>query len=120
MADKYKASLPEPSPRNAGREVTPILLDHINRLGQEGELSLHQVEELCSLVKERDAYGRVKYGQPLMTEDGRDDIEDARQEIGDFIQYVVKASANGKDLSAISSLLASTTIVFDSLLRSGE
>lgn len=34
-----------------------------------------------------------------MTEDGRDDIEDLLQEIGDALQYAMKAKLNGRNLS---------------------
>jgi len=57
------------------------------------------------LVKQRTEFGMKKYGQPLMTEDGRDSVEDAMQELGDLIQYTFKALLNGNDVTPIKELI---------------
>ena len=44
---------------------------------------------LIVLVEERNAFGVAKYGQPLMTQDGRNGIEDARQELCDLVSTAV-------------------------------
>lgn len=62
-------------------------------------------DELIHLVRERDAFGRAKYGQPLMSNDGRNGIEDARQELGDLLQYVMKCKLAGQDISDLLSLI---------------
>ncbi len=53
------------------------------------------------MVLARDAFGRAKYGQPLMTGDGRDGVEDALQELGDAAQYIFKAAATGQDVEPL-------------------
>lgn len=63
------ASVPEPAPRERGEAVTPALLAWLDaRATTPGAL------ELAVLVCERDAFGRAKYGQPLMSEDGRNTL----------------------------------------------
>ena len=44
-------------------------------------------------MRERDAYGRELYGQPLRAEDGRDSDIDAYQEILDLAAYMRKGMA---------------------------
>ena len=57
------------------------------------------------LIRARDAFGRKKYGQPLMSEDGRDTALDALQEMGDLLQYVWKARLRNESLTEIRALL---------------
>jgi hypothetical protein len=73
-------SVPEPPPKPHGLVVPDELIKRL------------QSPALIALVKERTAFGMKKYGQPLMTEDGRDGVEDARQELGDLLQYVCKVA----------------------------
>lgn len=89
------ASVPEPNPIPEGKVVSNILINWISENG--GEDSKACIE----LIRERDLFGRQKYGQPLMTKDGRNTIEDLRQEIGDALQYTMKAIENGEDLSPV-------------------
>jgi hypothetical protein len=49
-------------------------------------------DHLKELIKARHEYGLKKYGQGLMSEDGRNTMEDARQEAGDLLQYLFKAT----------------------------
>lgn len=95
------ASVPEPPPKPHGIAVTPILLKWIDT----ADVSESVKTEAIALVKKRDAFGRAKYNQPLMTKDGRDDIEDAMQELGDLLQYIQKAKLNGKDTSALKKFV---------------
>lgn len=81
-----KASTPEPAPKRGGREVTPLLITTLKSMGYSRSIAL---------VEARHAFGVAKYGQGLMTGDGRDDIEDLEQELGDAIQYAFKARLNG-------------------------
>ena len=86
-------SRPEPTPHAQGQVVPDLLclwLEYIDA-----------PPETLQLIRERDRFGRQKYGQPLMTDDGRDTIEDARQELGDLIQYVFKARLRGQDVEPI-------------------
>ncbi len=89
------SSIPEPSPKFKGDIVPDALIDHI---ANRSTLCSEEREMFVSLIKERDAFGRAKYGQPLMSGDGRNGIEDARQELGDFIQYAYKCKMAGIDL----------------------
>lgn len=82
------ASVPEPAPINKGVEVTPLLLNWLNQNGAS--------ESTLSLIHARHQYGLKKYGQGLMTEDGRNTFEDARQEAGDLLQYLFKAHLRGE------------------------
>lgn len=76
-------SFPEPPPKPHGFIVPDQLIEFIQSHGN----NIH----LIQLIRERDAFGRAKYGQPLMSEDGRNGIEDARQELGDLLQYAFKS-----------------------------
>lgn len=85
-------------PQPIGDIVPDALIDHI---ANHSALGLEEREMFVSLIKERDAFGRAKYGQPLMSGDGRNGIEDARQELGDFIQYAYKCKMAGIDLKEL-------------------
>jgi hypothetical protein len=58
------------------------------------------------LIMERNAFGMVKYGQSLYLEDNtRDTVQDAREEIGDLLQYLYKAKQNGENISEFKDYL---------------
>ena len=81
-------SVPEPPPINKGVEITPLLLQY-----------LHDApSHLKDLIEARYRFGLNKYGQPLMSEDGRNTAEDALQEAGDLLQYLFKGYIR-KDIS---------------------
>lgn len=82
-----KPSQPEPPPTGNGDLVTPSLTE-----------ALADYPELAALVSARDAFGRAKYGTGLRTNNGRDPIEDARQELGDLLQYVWQAKMEVRDI----------------------
>ena len=99
-----EADYPEPPPVNVGREVTPALLNWLQNL----PLRMNDdwgVDTARDLIKSRAAFGLQKYGQPLRTEDGRNVIHDARQELGDLLQYVMSAHMQSLDLGPIRRLL---------------
>jgi len=89
-------SRPEPTPKERGEPVAPTLIAYLEDSGH---------HEVARLVRERDAYGRQKYGQQLHSDDGRDEVEDLRQELGDALQYAFAAKMNGRDLSEIETIL---------------
>ena len=95
-------NLPQPPPKPEGREVFRELVIFLLKL----KMSRKRVAQAIELISARDAFGRAKYGQPLMTTDGRDDIEEAVQEIGDAMMYIHKAKMNGKDLKPVREHLA--------------
>lgn len=87
-----EASRPEPPPVPRGEPVSKWLI---------ALLSMDGFDATADVVRARDAFGREKYGQPLMTEDGRDGVEDALQELGDAAQYIFKAAATGQDVEPL-------------------
>lgn len=68
---------------------------------------------LVQLIYERDVYGRAKYGRPLMIDDGRDSVEDARHKFGDMMQYAYKARMNGEDLSEFRDMIGTLLQIVD-------
>lgn len=101
MSTYVAISVPEPDPINKGIIVPDKLIQYI----KESSLGSSTKDKAVRLILERDAFGRNKYGQPLRSEDGRDSIEDARQEVGDLMNYVYKAKINGVDLTIIRQYL---------------
>jgi len=55
----------------------------------------HGHNDAAILSFERDAFGQEKYGQPLMSNDGRDTIKDIEDEVGDALHYITKAKMQG-------------------------
>ena len=89
-------SIPEPSPVAKGHNVPEALIECINNSNLTDELAPYR-ESLVQLIRQRDEFGRQKYGQPLMSEDGRSGVEDAKQELGDLLQYAFKCKLNGSE-----------------------
>jgi hypothetical protein len=93
-------SVPEPPPLPHGLVIPDrliSLLQDLQRAEIEGSVEHKQqtafyLAELEQLIRDRDAFGRAKYGQPLMSEDGRNGVEDCKQEIGDMLQYFLKTA----------------------------
>lgn len=56
-------SVPEPDPKESGVEVTAPLLEHVK-----------DYRHVVALIRERHAFGLKKYGQPLMSLDGRNGL----------------------------------------------
>jgi len=83
---------PQPPPVNKGTPVPPAF----QAWAREKNFVV-----AAELSKSRSDFGIEKYGQPLMTQDGRDSVEDAIDEIGDFFHYTQKAIMNGEDLSRL-------------------
>lgn len=97
--DRASASVPEPAPKNEGEDVTAWVLRMFKALSPQiktkgGEN--HGLQAMIALVEARRAFGIEKYGQPLMSQDGRDTLEDLRQEIGDAVAYTFKALISGE------------------------
>lgn len=106
---------PEPSPKVEGVAVSPMLLEWIKANQWLSELDKGQI---TSIITDRCKYGMEKYGQQLMTHDGRDDVIDALQEMGDLLQYAFKAKLNGR-LEELNTFLR-PSIVALLLLLSGK
>jgi|DEB0MinimDraft_6_1074348.scaffolds.fasta_scaffold96415_2 hypothetical protein len=102
-------SIPEPPPKDKGFSIPCALINFIESSCSDEDIK----REAIHLITMRDRFGRAKYGQPLMSEDGRDCIEDAMQEIGDLMQYVFKAKCNGRDLEPIRKMMTVALIILE-------
>lgn len=90
-------SVPEPKPKNRGVVIPDLLIEYLR--------GYDNSQAAVKLIQDRDAFGRSKYGQPLMSQDGRDSVEDAMQEIGDCMQYLYKAHVNGENVDRIREVI---------------
>lgn len=97
-------SIPEKSPVNKGIPIYEISISDIKNI-PDTIISQPIKNEALSLLEARYNFGVRKYGQPLMSEDGRDDIEDCLQELGDTIQYLTKAKYNKLDTTKIKNMI---------------
>lgn len=93
-------SKPESSPINKGIPIYNIAVENVIKVIK-NEDKKELKEDMLNLLEARYNFGLSKYKQPLMSEDGRDDIEDCLQEIGDAIQYLSKAIYNKKDITKL-------------------
>lgn len=82
----------QPAPHNVGIPISPLLISWLEKL------NLYQTADL---VRNRCEFGISKYGQMLMSGDGRDSVKDALEEIGDCLQYTFKALHNGEDITSL-------------------
>ena len=68
-------------PVNKGTEVYPKLKKQFDYI---------KCPLLLDIIEKRYLFGIKKYGQPLMSEDGRDTFRDVVDELGDAAQYIAK------------------------------
>ena len=99
----------QPRPVQRGVPVVPVLL----RWLRERSTSLCAVDRdaLASLLQQRYEMGLAKYGQPLMSDDGRDSARDAAEELLDALCYATAmhlkdptSRENACDMNAIRTL----------------
>jgi hypothetical protein len=90
------SSIPPEHIRNAGEPVFPELRNR---------LEFYYSERLLDLVNQREAYGIAKYGQTLMSDDGRDTPTEIVNEMLDMLAYLTKWSMQNPDNYAISYAL---------------
>jgi hypothetical protein len=83
----------QPAPVARGLCVPEYLIAYLKMTGAS--------EDVVRLIEQRDAFGRKKYGQSLHTEDGRRDLQDALEEIGDFMQYAFKMRLKGSSTASL-------------------
>lgn len=93
-------SVPEPAPKNEGEAIFPLVLKALDEVKDK-----KYNDDIVKLLNQRNNYGLKKYGQGLMSKDGHDSVEDCVQEIGDCIQYFIKAKHNKEDLTKIKQAL---------------
>ena len=106
-------SKPEPAPAPEGLEVYDHLCRWVDHFYPDKN---QEVLDFAELIQARHNYGKQKYNQPLRTGDGRDDLEDARQELGDLAMYVTKARMNHRDVDELKGFLE----IVESLLEDKE
>lgn len=106
MGLHLRASQPEPPPTGNGELVTPPLL-----------AALRDHPDLRALVAARDAFGQSKYGTGLRCHNGRNPLEDARQELGDLLQYLWQALLEGRDISNQLDMMARAITVLQGAKR---
>jgi len=91
----------QPVPKKKGVKVPPVLISFIREMDLPDQVKQNAV----TLVTARDSLGKEKYGQSLMSDDGRDPYIDALQELGDLLQYLMQCRLNGVDVAGIRELL---------------
>lgn len=89
----HPAETPQPPPKPLGEPVTDALIEWIHL---QSDLSKDEKEKVIEIIEGRRRFGLEKYGQLLMTHDGRSTAADAIQEAGDLLQYAYKAKMNGE------------------------
>lgn len=107
---------PQPAPVMRGEPVSPKLMRWISLADQ---LSEKERAEAIKLISERCKKGLAEYGQPLMSEDGRDTIRDAREEAADLLQYIYKACMRGEKKRLIEEVGPLLRLI-EALLLSSE
>ena len=83
---------PQPPPVPEGVPVPPLFQEWAQKNGYVASVALSE---------SRSSFGISKYGQPLMSEDGRDSVEDALDEVGDFNHYMQKAALRGENTTVL-------------------
>jgi hypothetical protein len=101
-----KIGLPEPlypqqqsAPKSGGVEVYSLLDKYLK--GTAGENN----EYLKKKLKERYDFGKSKYGQGLMTGDGRNSSRDLEEELLDAIYYLAKCLHNKEKIDNSKMML---------------
>ncbi|NDJ14089.1 MAG: hypothetical protein EBY17_23330 [Acidobacteriia bacterium] len=100
-ARKSLDSTPEKAPVKLGEPVTPALIVWLRGQG----LPNSELLPIIAGIEERSAAGLEKYDQVLMSGDGRDSVNDARQELLDFLQYAQAAKMKNRSLAPLESLV---------------
>jgi len=93
-------------------DVTPLLISAITN----SSLSKEEKSKVLVLIQQRYEYGMKKYGRCLNTLDGRDDVVDAMEELGDLLQYTYKAKLNG-NLSKLKEEMSPCLKMLEKILK---
>jgi hypothetical protein len=123
-------SKPEPKPVPRGEIVPEKLITIIDEMKEieiigskeHQEKTRSYLDQISDLIRARDAFGRQKYGQPLMTLDGRNGVEDCRQEVGDMLQYFLKCSltVSKEELEELRMLCVTSVAVLNYIVNSSN
>jgi hypothetical protein len=101
------ASVPEPLPQPGGEPVARYLIEFLEeRYGYCDAVDMGSDSDAVALLKKRRAFGIQKYGMELTTHNGRDALEDARQELGDLMVYLAQAAMEGREDATAVALRA--------------
>ena len=90
----------QPKPVNKGIIVFNLIQSYLDRV----EDKSFNNEVLEQLFK-RYNFGLEKYKQPLMSNDGRDSVRDANEELLDCIMYIMKCKYNKENISEVKRTL---------------
>ena len=104
----FENDLTAPSSSSESESVLPSLLLKLAEYSPITDKvdNLTYAEDLAAaLVEFRSDFGLSKYGQRLLTFDGRDPVQDALEEFGDLLQYAWKARMEEKDLFRLKKLI---------------
>lgn len=96
MTDETKQ---QPVPKKGGVEVYGILQKYLK--GTAGESD----EYLQQKLKERYDFGKKKYGQALMTDDGRDSVRDLEEELLDTVYYLASNLHTKKNIDKAKMMI---------------
>lgn len=91
VINNTSASVPEPDPKNG---VTPVTNNFIEWIQNNSTNSA--ADDIVKLLEERRQFGLEKYGIELHTFNGRNAVEDIRQELGDLIIYFAQLIMENK------------------------
>lgn len=98
MTDKKDQS-PQPAPKQGGVEVYTLLDKYLkDTAGEKNDYLRHKLTE-------RYDFGKKKYGIGLCTENGRDTVRDAEEEVLDLIYYLVSCIHTGKNIDNIKMMI---------------
>jgi hypothetical protein len=101
MSNEHKSDFPtpQPAPKQGGVEVHSLLDTYLK--GTAGEHDKYFREKL----EERYKFGKSKYGQGLMTNDGRDGPRDLEEELLDATYYLVKCLYRKENIDNAKKML---------------
>lgn len=100
-------TIPPDQIRHAGEPVFPELRKI---------LEYHTRGELLKLVDQREAYGIAKYGQTLMSDDGRDTPTEIVNELLDALVYLTKLSMQHPDHWGVKGVMLKALHLADDML----
>lgn len=108
-------SKPEPPPIPGKEDVTATLLERLQIHDDlhKGDPDFNKsIKDVHFLITQRRLYGMEKYGTTLQTDNGRDPIEDCKQELGDALQYWTQAEMEGRDVEPLRVMLRTMNELF--------
>lgn len=90
----------QPKPVNKGIVIFNLIQSYLDQVEDKSFNS-----EVLEQLFQRYTFGLQKYGQPLKSDDGRDSVRDANEELLDCIQYLIKCKYNKCDINPIKKTL---------------